>query len=190
MLESSWALAYDALGLGADPLNGWQMALRALVVFFFTLVLIRMGDKRLLGKSTAFDFILTIILGSVVSRGITGGTPFIPTLIAGLVLVLLHWLLGFVAFRSDRFGDWIKGTGRTLVKEGEIQWDNMAVSHFTEQDLLSAVRLHASVTTLDQVQEVCLERGGDTSVILAKRSPTVLDIQVAEGVQTVRVRLE
>jgi hypothetical protein len=58
------------------------MALRAVVVYVVTVIIVRLGKKRFMGKGTAFDVILGIMLGSIVSRAITGNAPFFPALAA------------------------------------------------------------------------------------------------------------
>jgi uncharacterized membrane protein YcaP (DUF421 family) len=155
----------DILGLDAEELNVWHMAVRAVVVYISALLMVRIGEKRFLGKNTAFDVILGIIFGSVVSRAITGSSEFFPTLGAGLVLVVLHWLFAVLSFYSDWFGTWVKGSHRLLVENGHIQWDAMRKSHISEKDLMSALRSQANVASLEEVKEARLERSGDISVI-------------------------
>jgi uncharacterized membrane protein YcaP (DUF421 family) len=48
---------------------------------------VRLGSKRFLGQTSAFDTIVGIMLGSIMSRAINSSAPFFPTLIAGVVLV-------------------------------------------------------------------------------------------------------
>lgn len=156
---------HELLGLDADELTVLHMTVRAVVVYVVALLMLRLGEKRFLGKNTAFDVILGIILGSVVSRAITGSTPFFPTLGAGLVLILLHWLFAVLAFHSDWFGTWVKGNARLLVKDGQIDWTAMRKSSISEKDLMSALRSQANIATLDEVQEARLERSGDISVL-------------------------
>lgn len=178
------------LGLGDDALSWRHMAVRAVVVYVAALAMVRLGDKRFLGKSTAFDVILGVILGSVVSRAITGQSPFVPTLVAAAVLVALHWLLAWVAFRSDRFGTLVKGTPRTLVQDGEIRWDAMRRSHVTEDDLLGALRAAGGVADVARVKVARLERDGVVSVVERDApTPRVVEIEVADGVQRVRIEL-
>lgn len=167
-----------------------QMLMRAAIVYLVTLAMVRFGEKRFLGKSTAFDIILGIIIGSVVSRGINSTRLLMPTLAAGLLLILMHWAFAAVAFRSDSFGDVVKGNKRQLVKDGEIQWDQMRAGQISEKDLLSAIRTQASKESLDNIQAAYLERSGDISVIPASGKPKIIEVQVADGVQTVRIKLE
>src|SRR5438045_5489949 len=97
---------FRSLGLGARPeeLTFVQISLRGVVVFTATLIMIRLGHKRSLSRKTAFDAVLLVILASVLSRAINGSAAFFATLGGGLVLVLLHRLLAFIAFHVHSFG--------------------------------------------------------------------------------------
>jgi hypothetical protein len=125
------------LGLWLDEkeINVWQMALRAIVVYGVTLLIVRLGKKRFMGRATAFDVILGIMLGSIASRAVTGNTPFFPALAAAATLVAMHWLLTLIAVRWHGFGTVVKGHPRLLVKDGEIVWETMRRTHITEHDL-------------------------------------------------------
>jgi uncharacterized membrane protein YcaP (DUF421 family) len=129
------------------------MLARAVVVYVATIFLVRLGEKRFLGKSTAFDVILGIILGSVVSRAINSRTEFFPTLAAGFFLVALHWTFAVIAFRSDRLRTLVKGRTRKLVDDGHIRWDEMRKSHISADDLLGALRLNGSTITRRELSQ-------------------------------------
>jgi uncharacterized membrane protein YcaP (DUF421 family) len=89
-------------------LNALQMAARAVVTFVVTVAVVRIGNKRLFGKGTAYDMVVAIMIGSVMSRAITGsgaGT-MLATWAGGLTLILLHWLLSWVAFHTDSSRGW------------------------------------------------------------------------------------
>lgn len=177
------------LGLEAEDLTIAQMALRAVVVYLAALLMVRWGEKRFMGKSTAFDVILGVILGSVVSRAINGSAGFLPTLVAGGVLVGMHWAFASLAFRSDRFGTFVKGRTRVLVKDGEIDWDEMRRSHTSRDDLLGALRAQG-VRDPSEVAEARLERSGDVSVVKAESGPRILEARVEGSTLLLRIRLE
>ncbi|WP_410216908.1 DUF421 domain-containing protein [Paracoccus sp. (in: a-proteobacteria)] len=117
---------------------------------------------------TAFDVILGIMLGSVVSRAISGQPPFVPTLCAAVDLVALPWLLSRIAFRWSPFGTLIKGRTWILVQDGKVDWEPMSRSNLSRADLLGAFRLKASITDWTSVKEARLERNGEISVIQRK----------------------
>ena len=64
----------------------------------------------------------------------------------------------------------------------------MRQTHMTENDLWEDLR-GKSVSDLKQVREAHLERSGQLSVIKAKSEPKVVEVKVAEGVQTVRIEI-
>ncbi len=167
-MEQAWAAFSRALGLELEgkDLTTVQMALRAVIVFVLSIVMLKVGDKRFMGKSTAFDVFLGIVFGSTVSRAITGNAPFFPALVGGLVLVLLHWAFAAVAFRSHGFGKLVKGQERLLVRDGEILWDAMRKAHVTTRDLEEALRAEGEEPDVGRVKAAHLERNGDISVIM------------------------
>lgn len=181
----------ELIGLGVDDLNSGQMALRAFVIYVTAILLVRLGQKRFMGKNTAFDVILGIILGSVLSRGITGNAPLVPTVAAGSMLVALHWLFSVVSFYWHPFGRIVKGEEKLLVKDGEIQWENMRRSHVGKRDLEMAIRNSGRPARLEDIAEAHFERSGDISVITRERDKKlrVIDVAVSEGVQNVRIEL-
>ncbi len=191
MLQDVWEGLGRALGLGVETeqLGVGQMGLRALVIFAVGLAIVRLGDKRFLGRSTAFDALLAVILGSVLGRAINGTAPFFPTIVACLLLVALHWILAFMAFHFDRFGNLVKGKAVMLVSDGEIRWDGMRKSHITENDLGEALRINAQISDPGKVQTACLERSGDISVIPHDHAPRILEVKVEAGVQRVRIEI-
>jgi len=165
MLEDITTGAVWALGLEADELAARHMALRAVIVFIFAVVIVRLGKKRFIGENTAFDVILGVVLGSIISRAITGQSPFVATLVAAIVLVGLHWVFSQVAVRWNLFGTLIKGSARILVRDGVVDWKAMKRSNISEQDLLEALRLKAQLSDWEKIGEARLERNGEISVI-------------------------
>src|ERR687884_55727 len=103
------------LGLEGKDLNVPQMALRAVIVYVVTVVMVRLGKKRFMGRATAFDVILGIMIGSIVSRAITGNAPFVPALAASAVLLAMHSLFSWIALRWHGFGGLIKGHDEVLI---------------------------------------------------------------------------
>ena len=155
------------LGIEKEDLTWWQMSVRAVVVFFAALVIIRIGNHRVFGKSSTLDIVLGIIYGSVLSRAITGNSPFFPTLVAALVLVLLHTLLAVVAYHSDfGFGSFVKGKNVKLIKEGELQQEALKKHSITTNDLKEALRNAGKEGELSDIKSAYLERSGQISIIL------------------------
>jgi uncharacterized membrane protein YcaP (DUF421 family) len=191
MIQEVLSIIFNAIGVGHDDLTAWQIGLRAFIIYLIAILLVKFGEKRFMSKNTAFDMILGIILGSVLSRAITGNASFFNVIVAGVILVGIHYLFAFVSYYSDGFGSFIKGSPRILVKDGEIQWDNMRKSHISNQDLEMALYSNGKVTELSQVKVARFERSGDISVIPREKQKkiSVVEITVHDGVQKVRLEL-
>lgn len=190
MLREMWDAFEALLGIGLEDLGIGQMALRAVVVLLVTVAVVRMGDKRLFGKGTAFDLVVSIMIGSVMSRAITASSSFYPTLVAGAVLVGIHWLLAFLAVHLDWFGAIVKGNPVLLVEDGRVVKEEARASAITRNDLEQVLRSSGSEPDISQVKRAWLERDGTISVIPRQQDPRVLEVAVADGVQTVRIALE
>jgi uncharacterized membrane protein YcaP (DUF421 family) len=168
MAQRLISLFWDALGIGLDPqsLTAGQMTLRSVIVYGAGIVLIRLGDKRFLGRLTAFDAVMGVLIGSVLGRAINGNAPFFGTLIACAALVVLHRVFALAAFRVRWFGRLIKGDTRLLVRDGEPQRAELKKSHITQGDLEEMLRLGGGVEKASHVRLAYYERNGQVSVIL------------------------
>jgi uncharacterized membrane protein YcaP (DUF421 family) len=179
-----------ALGLGLESrdIGVLQMGMRAAVVYVVTVLMVRLAKKRFMGRATAFDVILGIMVGSIVSRAVTGNAPFLPALAATAVLLAMHWLFSGLALRWHGFGTMVKGKACVLVRKGEVDTDALRAAHMTEHDLWEDLR-GKGISRLEQVGEARLERSGNLSVIKAHAEPKVMEVTVQNGVQTVRIEI-
>jgi len=75
-----------------------QLLTRAVLVFFAALALLRLSGARTFGSNTAFDMVVKIMLGAILSRAVVAASPFGGTLLAGLAFVLLHRGLAWAAY--------------------------------------------------------------------------------------------
>ena len=143
------------LSLEANKLDVGRTSLRAFIIFLLAVLLIRIGDKRFMGKHTALDVMLGIVYGSVASRAINGSAQFFPTVAACLVVVVVHWTFAAIAFRSHFFGDILKGSVTKLAKDGSLN----------EEGMLPAIYFVFSRAGLEDLEAAYLERNGSISVI-------------------------
>ena len=156
------------VGVEAKDLTAVHTICRIVIVFIAALVIVRLADKRFLGKMTAFDVIIGFMLGSMLSRAVNGSSPLIPTLAASVVLILLHRILAVLAFHSHTFGKLIKGCEETLVREGKVDEQKLRQFQLTRHDLMEEARLNGQVNSTKEIQLAVFERNGTISVIPAK----------------------
>jgi uncharacterized membrane protein YcaP (DUF421 family) len=152
------------LTLKSEQLGYGHMAARALLMYLLLIVIVRSAKKRFLSNATAFDFILTVMIGAVAARAMTGGAPFFPATLAVVVMVLLHWVFSWAGQQSPAFSSLIKGHSTLIVKRGKVQSDAMNRAHMSRDDLDEDLR-EKGVSDPSKVDEARLERSGKLSVI-------------------------
>jgi uncharacterized membrane protein YcaP (DUF421 family) len=151
-------------GEGND-LTALQMSLRALVLFFVTLVLVRIGGMRAFGRKSSFDTIIIVSLGAVISRAIYGASPAVPIVAASLVLVIVHRVVAIAASRFPRFERIIKGHSIVLYHAGDVDEHAMRRSGISYSDLDEAVRTRTHESSRRDVHEIRLESSGELTVL-------------------------
>ncbi|MEX2482206.1 MAG: DUF421 domain-containing protein, partial [Gammaproteobacteria bacterium] len=123
-----------------SAITWWQMTIRAVVVFVFGIVLVRIFGQRAFGRQTVLDVILAIVIGSNLSRTMTASAPLLPTLAATAGLVLLYWVFNHVAARWHRVSWLVKGGVIQLVDDGRMDRKAMRRSGISEGDIEEAMR--------------------------------------------------
>ncbi len=140
-----------------------DIMVRALVIFLFLWFIIRVGGKREVAQLSAFDMLLLVTAGDLVSQGIlqedfsvTGAVIAVSTFtVAGLVL-------NAVTFRYPRSRPWLAGEARIVVRDGEALLDNMASERITIQDVHEAAR-QQGIRRLSEIELCVLETDGSFS---------------------------
>jgi uncharacterized membrane protein YcaP (DUF421 family) len=161
-------LILKIFGEGKD-LDTLQMACRAFIMFFITLVLIRVAGMRAFGQKSAFDMIIVIMLGAILSRAVTGSSPFLATVTAGAVLAVVHRLLALLSMNNETIGALVKGSKIILFKNNSLIKKNMLRCSVSYKDLQEEVRLILNETNMDNVDEIIMERSGKISIIKKKQ---------------------
>lgn len=159
------------LELSEQNISLFAMILRALLTYFFGILVLNYVNKRFLGERTPFDIILRFIIGSALANAITGSSPYWSTLGMVMFIVLLNWLLSLMSFYHRPLEKLLKGNAVTLYKDGEFRWKVMRSYHFTQDDILSEIR-SAGLFTLHEIEQIVLEGNGEIHVI-PKRNCTV-----------------
>jgi uncharacterized membrane protein YcaP (DUF421 family) len=154
-------------GEGRD-LDALQMAARTVAVCFAALIFIRISGRRSFGQRSPFDYVVAILLGATLSRVIVGASPAVPTLVASLVMALIHRALGWACVRSARLETLAVGVERELFKDGQFNSKQMSAALITRTDVFETARQELHTLDLEEVQLAILERNGQVSLIRKK----------------------
>src|SRR5689334_16760837 len=129
--------------IGSGPeLSLMEMAIRAFFIFIIALVLIRIAGIRAFGMKSAFDIIIILLLGAILSHAVYASSPpFFSIVIAGFVIVVMHRLFALLSIYSDAFGKLVKGDRILLLQDGKAIRKNMRQSLISHKDLDEGIRM-------------------------------------------------
>lgn len=148
-----------------NNLSVLQMSSRTIVLFFITIIIIRISGMRSFGKKSSFDSIIAIMLGAVLSRAIVGANPFFPIVASGLLLGIIHRFIGWLTVKSDTIGKLIKGTSVCLYTNNSINHKNMLLTGISYKDIMEEVHAQLNKDNFDEIEEIFMERTGKISII-------------------------
>ncbi len=141
-----------------------QMSVRAVLLLLFGIACIRVAGRRTFSQSSPIDIVAAIVIGSNISRVMTGHAAFWPSLAATLMLALGHRLLALATTHWHGLGHLLKGMPMTVIEDGRINEREMARHGISEADLLEGLR-QEQVAKPEDVALATLERSGQISVI-------------------------
>jgi len=161
-LLASW------LGSGPNTITWWQMSLRAVLIFFYGLLLVRfVARRRIFGKNSVLDIVLAVLVGSTLSRALTANAPLLPTLLAAAVIVLLHRVLSDVSLHVKAVDRLLKGRALLMVRDGKPVEQNMHKGGVTLVDLREAARA-SGMEDIGAIDEAYLDLNGKIHVVRQK----------------------
>lgn len=149
--------------------DGWQGIERVLIVGVLAYVAIifclRISGKRTLSKWNAFDFIVTIALGSTLATIIVSKqTPLVEGIVAFSLLIVLQYLITKLSIYSKFVRQTIKTSPTMLLRDGKFIEKQLKQQRVTESEIRAAVRAKG-LASLKSVAAVVLETDGSFSVI-------------------------
>jgi uncharacterized membrane protein YcaP (DUF421 family) len=126
---------------------------------------LRLSGKRTLSKWNAFDFIVTVALGSTLATVVMSEDVVLFEGVAALgLLVGLQFAITFLAVRFDWLKKIVNSEPALLLEKGEFLRGRMRGERVTESEIRMAIRAEGIGGT-EEVEAVVLETDGSFSVI-------------------------
>lgn len=149
--------------------SDWQTLVGTVVTGLFAytalVLFLRISGKRTLSKMNAFDFVITVALGSTLASVLV--SPDVALAEGVLALAVLIVLQYVVAWSGVRFA-WARRTFKSepalLLRRGEFLGGAMRRERVSRDEVLAAVRSEG-IAALGDVHAVVLETDGSFSVI-------------------------
>lgn len=156
----------ELFGLSVPPL---ELIVRGTAIYWFLFLLFRVFMRRDAGQMGIADVLLIVIIADAAQNGMSGDYTSITD---GMILIatICAWNMAFdwAAWRWPAMEKLIEPRQLILVKNGEIQYDNLRRQLMTEQELMAKLREH-EISKLRQVRRAYME--GDGTVTVIKTGP-------------------
>jgi uncharacterized membrane protein YcaP (DUF421 family) len=141
-----------------------QLCARAIVLFVFGIICIRIAGRRTFAQYSPLDIIVALVVGSNIGRVMTGKAAFFPALAATLTLVLCHRLVALASVRWPFIARLITRQPTRLIDDGKVNMTALHRAGLSRDDLLEGLRIERVDDPAD-VAAATLEAGGKISVI-------------------------
>jgi uncharacterized membrane protein YcaP (DUF421 family) len=148
----------------APPLFLLEVLVRAMVVYVLLLFVARWLGKRMSGQLTVMELAVMLTLGAIVSvpmqtpdRGILQG------LLLLLCAVFFQRGFSYLGFFSHKIENILHGKPTLLVKDGQIEIEQMRKDRISRQVLFAELR-QKNIFNLGKVDRVYLEASGIFSI--------------------------
>lgn len=158
-----------------------EIMFRTSFMYFYTILNVRLMDKRSLGQLSSFDVIIIIALGTSVGDPMFYHVPLLQAMVVISTIVFMERIVAKLIETVPFFEMLISGKPVLLIKHGKVLEKNIKKENITLEELNSILRLKG-VKNTGEVSYAYLEPSGNISVLR-------LDKPV-EGLSTINQNIE
>jgi len=168
-----------------------EKVLRAVIVYAFLVVGLRLAGKRELAQLNPFDLVVLMTLSNTVQNAIIGDDNSVSGGIIGAsTLLFVNYVVVRFLFGHRRLDQIVEGKSAVLMKEGRVCKDQLAKELITIAELQTVVR-RQGLEGLHEVETCVLEPGG--GFVIKRKCPSDEDVKHAElvgGIEALRSQLQ
>lgn len=153
---------------------------RAIVLYTVMVVAMRALGKRQLGQFQPYEFAVTIIIADLIATPIGDVcTPLLQGILPVAALFIMHTLISYITFRSDKLRSIISGRPTIIVRDGTIDRVEMQRLCLSLSDLLEGLR-QQGILDPTSVSTAVFEANGTISAFPdgSERAPTAEEMGV------------
>ena len=148
-----------------------DLAVRAVVLYFFVYLLTRIVGRRELSSLGPFDIILLVVIGDAIQQGLTQDDYSVTgAIIVVTVFALLQVSMSFLSFRYRPMRTLLEGEPIVIVQDGKPIERNLRRERMAIDEVLEEARATAQISSLDEIQFAIVENSGKISFIQKKPS--------------------
>jgi uncharacterized membrane protein YcaP (DUF421 family) len=129
-----------------------DIALRAVFLYTFIVLVMRIIGRRELSSMSPFDLILLIILGDAIQQGLTQDDYSVTgAVIAVSTIATLQVFTSYLSLRSEKARKVLEGLPIVLVERGKLVDHNLKRERMTEDEVAEEMRSQ-QISSLDDVE--------------------------------------
>lgn len=153
------------IDIGVFQTGYLNIALRALVVYFFIIIAIRVFGKKELAQLSVIDLVFILLISNAVQNAMVGPDATLSGgVVAAISLFAANYTLKWVLYKNKGINKFIQGEPLILIYKGVPNIENCRKSEISMEELEAAVREHGS-RDIQHVDLAMLEVDGNISVI-------------------------
>ncbi|MFC4402478.1 DUF421 domain-containing protein [Gracilibacillus xinjiangensis] len=142
-----------------------NILIKGVFIYIFIILALKIFGKRSLAKLNAFDFVVTIALGSILASTLTNSKVTVSDGFVSILIVLfLQYLVSNFAVTIPFLNKLIKSEPALLYYEGEFLTKALEKERVQKEEIMQAVR-ESGEDDMSQIKQVILETNGSLSVI-------------------------
>ena len=142
-----------------------DLALRAVFLYAFVVILMRVTGRRELSTLSPIDLVLLIILGDAIQQGLTQDDYSVTgAVIVVSTIAALQVGASYLSFRSRRARRVLEGEPIVIVQAGKLIERNMRRERLTEDEVAEEMRAQ-QIASVEDVEWGILETNGTMSFI-------------------------
>ena len=144
----------------------WRGLILSVVALLWAVLLTRVVGLRSFSKMTAFDFVMTVAMGSLLATAAQASAPaaFFQPIAAMAGLFAAQYVLARLRRSSEGFRSLIENKPVLLMRDGVVDEVALTRTRVARGDLVAKLRA-ANVGSPDEVRAVVLETTGDLSIL-------------------------
>lgn len=137
----------------------------ATVIAFITLFFfVRISGKRTLAKLNAFDFVVTVALGSTMSYMMLAIVPLLEGAVVLFLIIILQYIFARTARSSQKMERLINAMPSLIFYDGIFIEKTMAKEAITKGEIFSTIR-NSGIDQIEDVKAVVMELNGQITVV-------------------------
>lgn len=139
--------------------------IRALILYLFILIALRLMGKREIGQLQPYELVITMMIADLASVPMQDiGIPIFHGIIPIMALLFSQIILSYVNIKSGWIRRILCGEPTVLIQKGKIMEDRLKKQRYTVDGLMEELRANG-IFSLEEVEYAILETSGQISII-------------------------